>query len=232
MNPKDNIIKYSSEQIDSWFNYFRLNKYDKCNNVAFKHIELCREVLQKQFRDSEEENNVAFIAGTLFKGLTECVQLAELTKDKKWHLDHKRTEDIWGLMWNCIDRFEFCSPSVKADDFIWLMDKLQELRKDFVNHFGQGIYSSPELLYKKELCSICNKDTRACLHIGSKLYNGKMCYSIPQKIEPRSVSLVTIPRDPRCRIWSWNMKEDRTFTTAIMVFFRIDDWLVDKDKKE
>lgn len=231
MISKDNFTKYCINQIDYWFKDFYKRKYLNCNNIAAKHIDLCRGILNKNLWDTEEENNVAFMTGTLFKGLTECIQLAELTRDRKWHLDNKRTEEIWGLLCNCFDRFEFCSSYFKADDFTWVKENLRKLRDDFVVHFGHGMYSSPEILFKKEICSVCNKDTRACLHIGGNLYNGVMCYSIPQKIELRSVSLVTIPRDPRCRLWSWNMTENMTFTTSIMVFFRIDDWLVDKDKK-
>lgn len=216
-------------EFEKWFEYFKHRNYDFCKKVSDNHIELCRDILLQKVWDAEEENNVAYITGVLFKGLIEFVQLAELTKDRKWHIDIKRTERVWGLMWNCIDRFKFSSKHFVAEGFSWIQKILEELKYDFVNYFGHGIYASPEILIKKEICSICNEDTRACNHLSGTLYNGRMCCSVPQEIQMKSVSLVTFPKDPRCRLWKWNMTEERTFTTPIMVLFRIDDWLIDEN---
>jgi hypothetical protein len=227
MISKNSFPDHCIEQFEQWVEKFSNRKYKLCNKKSDKHIKLCKEILYKNIWESENENNIAYITGVLFKGLKEFIQLAELTRDQKWHLDNKRTEKVWGLMWNCIDRFRFCSPYIVSGDFLWIQETLEKLNDDFVKHFGYGLYSSPEIMIKKEICSICKKDPRCCLHINGNLYNGSMCYIIPTEMDLRSISLVAVPRDPRCRLWPWNMTEEMTFTAAIMVLFRIDDWLTE-----
>jgi len=228
MIEKNQFPDYCILKFDEWFENFNHQLYDACDNVSKDHVTLCKKILTEKTWDSEEENNIAYITGTLFKGLEEFVELAKQTRDGKWHLDHARTEIVWRIMWNCIERFDFCKLYFDAEDFRWMVNILKELRDDFAVHFGPGLYSSPEILIKKETCSICNKDTRACMHIAGNLYNGEMCYTVPQEMVLHSVSLVKIPRDYRCRLWPWGMDEDHTFSSLIMVFFQIDDWLRDE----
>ena len=84
---------------------------------------------------------------------------------------------------------------------------------------------SPEIMIEKEYCRICKDDARACLHIPGRLYDGKMCSTIPQHPQILSVSMVTIPQDPRCRVWPWQMKDNKEFHATVMTLFKIDDWL-------
>jgi len=228
MIQKEDFLEHCSREFRKWFENFMQHNYEVCNDISTNQISLCKEILQEKLWETENENNTAYITGTLFKGLTEFVKLAELTRDQKWHNDTKKIESIWRLMWNCIDRFQFCSSYLKSEGLTWILKILQGLKDNFDKHFGYGMYASPDILIKNEICSVCKKDTRACMHLNGQLYNGVMCYGIPQKIEMQSVSLVTVPRDPRCRIWSWNMTKENTFTTPILVLFRIDDWLTDK----
>lgn len=37
--------------------------------------------------------------------------------------------------------------------------------------------------------------------------------------------MVTIPQDPRCRVWPWQMKDNKEFHATVMTLFKIDDWL-------
>jgi hypothetical protein len=228
---KEDFNEHCNVEFSKWNENFMSREYDKCNEISSIHINICKKILQNRLWDSENENNTAYSTGTLFKGLTEFVQLAELTRDQKWHNDFKKIETIWSLIWNCTDRLQFCSNYLNPDGLTWILKILQGLKDDFDKHFGYGIYASPDILIKKEICSVCKKDIRACMHINGKLYNGIMCLSIPQETEMKSVSLVTVPRDPRCRLWSWNMTKDDTYTTAILVLFRIDDWLIDEIEK-
>lgn len=225
MITKEEFPTFCLERFDAWFNHFKHQQYPECDEISDSHVQLCNKILTEKTWDSEEENNISYITGVLFAGLKEFVQLAQLTKDRKWHLDQPRTENVWNLLWNCDERFGFCDTYFKHEDFTWILRILKELKKDFILHFGPGLYSSPEILFKNETCSICQKDTRACLHISGKLYNGIMCYSMPQEVQLRSVSIVKIPRDPRCRIWAWNFNDDNTYSTPIYIFFTIDDWL-------
>jgi len=228
MITKNHFKYYCSDQILQWFSSFDARRYKICNRIARRHVELCRNILKGHiWRDAEVENNGAYITGVLFKGLIEFIQLADLTRDQKWHLNNKRTEKVWTLMWNCIDRFDFSSSTLNYEGFTRIRNKLEELRKIFIDYFGPGFYSSPEILIRNESCGICKKDIRACPHMPGRLYNGTICHSIPQHIELKSVSLVTLPEDPRCRIWPWNMNTDKSFHVVVMTLFHIDDWLTD-----
>ena len=160
MISKDHFKKDCIEQFEKWFQNFTQSQYPVCNEICNNLISLCREILQTKVWDTEEDNNVAYITGVLFKGLTEFIQLAELTRDTQWPFDNKRTETIWGLMWNAIDRFEYCKRYFQSEDFSWIQNKLQELHENFKSNFGHGLYLSPEILIKKESCSICKQDTQ------------------------------------------------------------------------
>lgn len=212
-------------RVQYWYKSFYKKDYVECDRISEEQIKISREVLQNRtFGDSSTEYDTAFVMGVLFKGFIEFTQLALLTRDTEWPKDQQRTESIWQLMCNCIDRFDFCRKILLSSDFNMQLESLEGLRQNFLQNFGNGIYASPEIYIKKEICSICEQDTRACLHLPGNLYNGKMCYSVPQDMEMKTVSLVTIPRDPRCRMWHWNLKEDNTITGAILTLFRIDDW--------
>ena len=227
MISKDCFLNYSLGQLDKWFCSYKSRRCRRCNRIAIQHTAMCRDILvAKQWNNSEQENNVAFIMGVLFKGLSEFVQLAEITRDKKWHMNHYKTEKVWKLMWNCIDRFRFSATFLESNDFTFIQSKIKGLQKFFIDNFGYGVYSSPDILIKDEVCSICKNDSRACFHIPGTLYNGVMCCSIPQQVEIKSVSLVTVPRDPRCRIWPWNATGELTYSIMVMTLFRIDDWLI------
>jgi len=226
MVSENDFNEYCISKIENWFKFFKSKDYTACNEITTVHVNLCKQILdEEQFGDSEEANNLAYITGVLFKGFSEYVQLAEFTRNSGWAADNKKTEEIWNLMWNCYDRFKFCKGKFFAEDFDKMLVTLDKLKENFIGNFGHGLYSSPEILIKKEICSICEQDSRACLHFTGQLYNGVMCYSVAQKFDLKSVSLVTVPRDPRCRMWLWNLKEDNTISGAIMVLFRIDDWL-------
>lgn len=218
---------YCSSQFELFFKNYKKKNYRICTRICSKHIEISKMILSKNLWTNESNNNVAYTAGVLFQGLSEFILLAGLTRDEKWHLENKRTERIWGLMWNCIDRFNFVFIHFKNDNFKWIINRLNLLKENFVAIFGYGLFSSPEIMISKETCNICQKDVRACEHLNGKLYNGVMCSSVAEKFELRSVSLVRIPRDPRCRIWKWNMTEENTYGSIIMTLFRIDDWLIE-----
>lgn len=59
---------------------------------------------------------------------------------------------------------------------------------------------SPSLIIRKWECSICHQNLEDCEHEVGKKYDGLECQSIARDITPVEASLVTVPKDPRCRI--------------------------------
>lgn len=84
------------------------------------------------------------------------------------------------------------------------------------------------------LCNICNQDCRACSHIAGRLYNGKICSYQPVNPQPNHVAYVKIPKDLRCRVWSWQIKDNedgsiRIDDACILTSFSVDDFLQDSE---
>ena len=220
--------EYCFELFLKWFEHFKEGEYEQCDEIADTHISFCKEGIIQEKWPSEEQNNVAYVAGVLFKGLKEYIELAVKTRDSAWQKNQGATS-IWNLMWNCFDRLKFCNKYIISDELNELVRVLNLLHQNFEDGFGKGIYFSPEIIYESALCSICKQDSRSCMHINGRIYNGKRCVSIPKNPEARGVPIVPNPKDPRCRVWHWNTnKEESTMTAPILIPFQIDDWLNDE----
>lgn len=220
--------EYCIELFLKWFQHFKKVEYEQCEEIADTHISLCKEAILQGKWSSEEQNNVAYVAGVLFKGLKEYIEIALKTRDTAWQMNEGAIS-IWILMWNCFDRFKLCKMHIISDELDELIEILNLLNQNFEEGFGKGIYFSPEIMYKYAKCSICKQDTRSCSHINGRVYNGKLCFSIPIQPEYRGMALVPYPKDPRCRVWHWNTnREENTITAPFLIPFRIDDWLFEE----
>lgn len=60
---------------------------------------------------------------------------------------------------------------------------------------------SPAYIVREWECSICHGDLEECPHQIGKLYDNAKCQQIAKDIEFTEISVVDIPRDPRCRIF-------------------------------
>ena len=134
-------------------------------------------------------------------------------------------------MCDCKERLEFASGYCRGDVIDQVRESVDGLEKFFRESFGDGTYTSPGIISDKLLCSICQKDSRACAHIPGRLYYGRICRY--QLINPRleHIALVKVPKEPRCRIWSWQVKDNLDGEGAtldpicILTTFSIDDFL-------
>lgn len=165
------------------------------------------------------------------KALEEYVQICQITQDIEWFKSNETVEKVWIKLCDCMARLNFSSVNCKGEAISKVTDSLNRLEKFFQDTFGNGSYLNPGIIADKSLCSICNKDCRACSHIAGRIYNRKICYYKPVKPRINHVALVEIPKDPRCRIWSWQIKdneEDEGITidkACILTSFSVDDFL-------
>lgn len=60
---------------------------------------------------------------------------------------------------------------------------------------------SPAYKIKEWECSICHGDLEECLHEIGKRYGKAKCQPIAKEIEFTEISVVDVPKDPRCRIF-------------------------------
>jgi hypothetical protein len=132
-------------------------------------------------------------------------------------LNSSETELLWGHLIDCLDRLKFVTPSIQGPVVRWLINRASELENNLQKQFGPGLYCSPEIVLKEELCSICNEDFRRCAHQSGKIYNGSVCQRIARIESVRGVGLVTDPVDRRCRIWPWNTDKHKRILTSVTI---------------
>ena len=99
-------------------------------------------------------------------------------------------------MWDCIERIEYASGHLTNSEVLTsLLRRIYRLKSWFTEEYGHGLYSSPEILIKREVCSICKRNFKMCAHIAGAIYGGKRCASEPKDFELRSISIVEFPEE-------------------------------------
>ena len=214
---------------NEWQNLTRMNRHAQAKSLSREFIHVCKGLIMNSDVSVDHDfRSKALILGILFRGLEDYNDLSELTSFKDWESETKQIEKIWTKMWDCIERIEYASSHLtNADVLTSLLRRVFELKSWFMEEYGHGFYSSPEILIKSELCSICKLNIKVCEHIAGAIYGGKRCVSEPKDFELKRISIVEFPEDPRCRIWPWHLQEDNTIQTSVLTLFRLDDFLID-----
>jgi hypothetical protein len=75
-------------------------------------------------------------------------------------------------------------------------------RKEMVPKIISGEYRglSTGYIVRKWKCSICNHDLEECPHEVGKKYDNATCQMLADDVELIDISVVDVPKDPRCRI--------------------------------
>lgn len=192
------------------------------------------DLLKKPTGWTDSDMNIAFTGAVFLRAIYDHTVLVEMVAQSNWIEDHVKVEEIWTRFCNCRDRFEFAADSVQGAITDQVSQFLAIVENSFLERFGSGHYMSCELIFEKMLCSICQSDIRSCEHIPGRLFSGKLCGMRPTGTiafpeDGSCGSLVTVPRDPRCRIWPWNFDSERKATIMFMSAFRIDDFMEKDD---
>lgn len=205
---------------------------DQFNNAFLVYIKAVQDIRFKKAKESalnsssffknkinqeeeEDSKNIALIFTVFFKGLEDFTEIMIETHIDGWNKNYKKIEDIWLTLCNCKERLEFATKYIEGsyiDDFF---TELNKLSSNYEEAYGKGLYASSEITSEKEICNICEKDVRACLHIRGEIYNGKISKTIQVNPVLKAVSVLEEPKDPRCRIWFWNKKEDGSIPTVL-----------------
>ncbi len=234
MNKKSKIIltpenfkKISFEYFSVCWEYIQLRQFKDAKGICTNLIDEYKNILNKELWPENDDKSIVLILAIGIKAIDDYIEIGEITSTDKWFERNELIEKLWIKLWDCKDRVDYVINNFQGDLFALVSKKLNELHNEFINVYGSGIYASPEFLIKKETCSICKLDVRACTHISGQIYNGIICKYVVEDMEMRSISLVTVPKDPRCRAWAWNM-EGRTIK-GMAFFFNsdIDSFLSD-----
>jgi len=220
----DNIIIKS---LDEFYSLIQTGRNQQAMNLAKKYINICKKIIYIGKPDDNKYNSasMAIFLGILLRGLQDYISIKKIIEKDNWQNDNGLIEEVWMLMWDCKIRLEYGSNLYNHKVISIADDMIKSLKQLFLSKFGPGMYFSPDIIIEKVVCSICKRDFRACEHISGRIYNGTICRRIPGNVRLKSISLVEVPADPRCRVWPWRLKEDRTMEAMVLSSFRLDDFL-------
>lgn len=194
-------------------------------------INLCRTVLSEpQSTKPVEVLNHAYLVGVLFGSLRNLVDLIYRTSEPGWLAQPKTVVEVWNLRCNFREGYEIVQCNIGQELTSWILARVERIEKAVFDRYGRGTYVSPEIVFAKPTCSICDLDHHTCAHVGGRIYGGRMCRVVPSDDACiKSVALVSDPIDDRCRIWPWMMKKDRSIREVpIMTSGLSDDFLYSK----
>jgi hypothetical protein len=226
----ENLEKYFDRFFSSWTKSFSLEDYTLCRDKIAIFIADLKPIYQhKLYGDSEKivsnySNIYLFLM--LAKSFEDILHLVDLTKDKTWPQDQKKTELIWQILWDAKERMDiFCSHCSHPDQLERFYNLLKKLELCFYDLFGKGLYFSSVIIVKRAICNICNKNIKGCEHIPGNFYGGIRCKEIVQDMEFKGIDLVQSPHDMRCKVWPWNVSEDGRITGRAMNLNQLDAWI-------
>lgn len=228
-----NIKSEASGLAEKWLSLMKEMRYEQANILCINFIEKYGSFFRKRDLDiGEKKYNQLLVLLIFFKGLQEYVQLCQTTQNKQWFEDNSVVEHVWIKLCDCRERIEFSLQYCHWKDAESILCDLAGLLNFFTEAFGVGNYLSLGIVFDRSICNICHQDFRACSHVERRLYNGKICFYQPVNPQPNHVAIVKKPKDLRCRIWSWNMKEpnqeDGSLTienACVLTTFSVDDFL-------
>lgn len=199
--------------------------FESCKKNTVKAYSYYNTIIDSD-KSNSDQKNCAMYYSVFFKSIEDFTDIAILTEKPEWFSKNEEIELVWNKMWNCRERLNFTKKKLRGNVSDYLEEQLNVLEKYFLHQFGQGLYSSPIIQMKGMSCNICQNNFKFCEHKKEEIYNGEIC--LPKPISPEIISsdLVRVPKDPRCRLWPWQMKENMVFKTCIKTFFQVDDFLI------
>ncbi|NEQ55275.1 MAG: hypothetical protein F6K11_35020 [Leptolyngbya sp. SIO3F4] len=230
---KEHFKSHASNLAGTWLSLMQENQYHKASKLCIDFLETYSSAFKARSLEIDGNGyNKLLMLLVFFKGLHEYVQLCQITGDRNWYEEQETVEKVWIKLCDCRERLHFSSQYCQGEAINRVLSDLDGLEGFFQEAFGNGSYLSPGIVADMSLCSICNQDCRACSHVAGRLYNGEICSYQPVNPHCDHVALVKIPKDLRCRIWSWQIKDndDESITierACILTSFSVDDFLQD-----
>jgi hypothetical protein len=134
-------------------------------------------------------------------------------------------EALWNRIVDCLERLMYVQQRLDGAEVEQLIQRVHSLRDEFDARFGTGLYANPEIIVRRELCSICNDDFRQCDHIAGRVYDGVLCRRLAEDATIRNVTFVKQPVCLRCRVWpgTWDEATKQYAFVKVLNSFRLDD---------
>jgi hypothetical protein len=169
---------------------------DKLNNIHLQNfsIEDLDEEIQNQklifvAEGKQDEAKLFWINQTILEIHKLYRNAFELVKNKSYY-----------QAWCQLERIEITIHSLKKhftynkeQYFLWHIEKCV---KNLQILYPYRLFASSEILKKKKICSVCDKEISIrnfCGHIVGEIYNGEMCHRIVTECEILGISIVENP---------------------------------------
>lgn len=212
--------------LSDWAGQLDISKAVQLKDDLQKEIETIKKYLGSP--NAAENRESIYTAAIFLRGLYDYIQIHEVIDRDGWERSTELLDYVWVKYWDCKDRFDFSQSAIPCQLATNIAKSLCAISQFYRDNFGEGLYMSPDILIKLELCSICGEDIRDCAHVRGRFYGETICRGVVREPVIRSVSIVKNPHDPRCRMWPWNFNQsDNTFEGAVITLFQIDDFLYD-----
>jgi hypothetical protein len=220
------ILDTISDKATEWLERLTAKDFEKAKVIADLNTEKLKQIVINRHLGKKHDLYNSFTTFSIFfKVLSEFTEIAILTKNEEWYNENKTVESVWNLMWNCRQRLDFIKKHYEGNITEYLSERIDSLEKLFLQLVGEGVYSSPVIEMKGLQCNICFENFRRCSHERQYIYNGIICNPIPIAPKILTSDLVQVPKDPRCRLWPWQMEKDMVFETCMKTFLEIDDFM-------
>lgn len=215
--------------LEDWFKKITSAENSAARSLFDPLIASSRKTLKSGELLITESRKKALVRGILCRGLQDLTDLLEVVHTTDWLKNPTLVEEAWNHLWDARDRLTYAIGQFSHERIRWGLAQLEQVYKDFVGSFGPGLYCSPEIVCKREICNICKADFRSCSHMRDEIYDGVRCIGSPDGIEFRATAIVAVPADPRCRIWPWQLKEEggqwKIEGLCILTSFHLEDFL-------
>ena len=211
------------EEAQCWQEEAKVKCWNRSTQLLRGALERCKITLLSSH--DADAKNAALLSGILIRGMQDAIQLFQLSSREGWSRDTSTIEKAWRKLCDAQDRLSYVSRFVSLSKLAWVIERLSAMDTQFTEGFGSGLYMSAEILVRKELCSVCQQDIKGCNHIPGDLYAGVRCFGMVEAMDLQSIAVVGNPKDRRCRIWPWHLRDGNRFRAVIDSSFRLDDFL-------
>ena len=194
-------------ELQTWLNLAQAGEHAAAKSLLDPLIVSSRAVLKKSESSSSENRKNALVQGILSRGLQNLADLLQTISTADWIGTPSLVEQAWTQLWDSADRIIYASVYFSHPTINWGLGQLDRVYREITTYYGAGLYVSPEIVWNRELCSICKHDFRSCEHVRGEIYDGTRCTTSPDGIRIRGTAIVARAADPRCRIWPWQLKE-------------------------
>jgi hypothetical protein len=196
----------------------------KARQAAASAVELCEHSLNGGGSLlTGKEKSKTLIRGILAAACRDIADCGDLLQQP--NLQGGEVEKLWNRIVDCLERLEYVQLRLDGAEVGQLIDRAHFLREQFDARFGTGLYANPEIVVRRELCSICNDDFRKCNHVAGRVYDGVLCRRLAEDAAVKSVTFVKQPVCLRCRVWpgTWDEKTKQYSFVEVLNSFRMDD---------